>query len=358
MRTRAYLFVPALLPVLLSVSVVLSGIDISKVYNAAVCASIVTAIPGITAVNGTDSAVSEVYPESGFDGLFGNDVPTTETETVTAVKEYVTGSVETVTVGNIKKTTLSPYSAAVSSNNIYMSNNTGQKINISGLLSESLGFNVTKSDEPQILIYHTHTTESYMENEEAYAEGKGEPRTLDPDKNVVAIGNVIASELEKAGYTVIHDSTVHDHPGFTGCYSRSAETVKEYLKEYPTIKIAIDVHRDSIGGDGSNRVAPVVTVDGKEAAQVMLVMGSETGSVTGYPNWKENLKLALKLQNVFESRYPSFARSVLLRSAKYNQNLTTGSILIEVGSDANTFGQAMYSGELVGKSIAELLDSQ
>ena len=101
-----------------------------------------------------------------------------------------------------------------------------------------------------------------------------------------------------------------------------------------------------------------MTVDGREAAQVMLVMGSQTGSVSDYPNWRENLRLATKLQYVFESNYPQFARPMLLKSARYNQNLTTGSILLEVGSDANTFEQAKYSAELVGESLVLLLNSQ
>ena len=98
-------------------------------------------------------------------------------------------------------------------------------------------------------------------------------------------------------------------------------------------------------------------VDGKEAAQVMLVMGSETGTITDYPNWRDNLQLAIKLQSIFETKYPQFARSVLLKSAKYNQNVLKGSFLIEIGSDANTLEQALYSAELVSNSLITLLNS-
>ena len=121
--------------------------------------------------------------------------------------------------------------------------------------------------------------------------------------------------------------------------------------------MAIDVHRDSINQGDNDKIAPVVNINGREAAQVMLVMGSQTGSISDYPDWRHNLRFAMKMQNVFESKYPQFARALLLRSTKYNQNLTKGSVLIEVGSEANTISQAMYSAELIGKTLVEIFDS-
>ncbi len=261
-------------------------------------------------------------------------------------------------VGNIIQKTVSPYSANTSFSNVYINNKIKTSVDIKNGLTESLGYKIEKNSSPQILIYHTHTTESYLlEDKSAYTE-EDNTRTTDNTKNVVAIGEQIVEQLRNAGYEVIHDKTLHDYPGYTGSYTRSAETVKSILNKYPSIKIAIDVHRDSIASGNNDKIAPTILVDGKEAAQVMLVMGSQTGSVSGYPNWRENLKLAMKLQFVFESTYPSFARPILLKSAKYNQNLTTGSILLEMGSDANTLEQALYSGQLVGKSLVTLFDSQ
>lgn len=260
-------------------------------------------------------------------------------------------------MGSILKKSMSPYGANTKENNVYINNKMGEEIDIAADLSEKLGFEVTKSNEPQILIYHTHTTEAFMDDESQYYTDFDEPRTTDCEKNIVKIGEIIKEQLEKAGYKVVHDKTIHDYPAFSGSYNRSAETVNKALKEYPSIKIAIDVHRDTITS-GNDKIAPVVNINGKEAAQVMLVMGSQTGSVTNYPNWRQNLRLATKLQYVFESNYPQFARAMLLKSARYNQQLTTGSILLEVGSDANTFEQAKYSAQLVGQSLTVLLDSQ
>lgn len=300
--------------------------------------------------NGTQSDDTANASDSSTAG--GNDTNTSNDP------DSISAAVEEAVMGSIVKKTLSPYSANLINDSVCINNQSGAGVDISSELSKSLGFTVTKSDEPQILIYHTHTTESYMMSEDQYYTNADEPRTTDEAKNVVAVGKKIAEQLEAAGYAVVHDTTVHDYPGFTGSYTRSAETVQAALEKYPSIKIAIDVHRDSISSGESDKVAPVVTVDGREAAQVMLVMGSETGSVTGYPNWRENLRLAMKLQYLFETNYPQFARSLLLRSTKYNQNLTTGSILIEMGSDANTLDQALYSGELVGKALVLLLNSQ
>lgn len=268
-----------------------------------------------------------------------------------------TEAVEQKVLGNIVKRTMSPYGANTKFGAVNISNKTGVDIDIEKALKTPLSFDVEKSQQPQILIYHTHATEAFMNDESEYYTNRDEPRSTDTNVNIVKIGEQIAKRLNNAGYTVIHDKTLHDHPGYSGSYSRSLETIKTTLKKYPSIKIAIDIHRDSISSGKSDKVAPVVMVDGKEAAQVMLVMGSETGTITDYPNWRDNLQLAIKLQSIFETKYPQFARSVLLKSAKYNQNVLKGSFLIEIGSDANTLKQALYSAELVSNSLITLLNS-
>ncbi len=271
--------------------------------------------------------------------------------------QTVVSAVTKTVLGNIIKQTLTPYTANTVSGSVYVNNQCGENVDIDSLLKSDLSFKVSADGQPRILIYHTHATEGYMENESLYYKDTDEPRSTDCDKNVVKIGEVIAEKLTAAGFGVIHDKTLHDSTAFSGSYSRSAETVNAVLKKYPSVVIAIDVHRDSILGNGGDRVAPVVSIDGRDAAQVMLVMGSNTGAVTNHPKWRENLKLGVKLQNCFETSYPQFARALLLRSSRYNQNLTTGSILIEVGSDANTLEQAIYSAELVGESLVKLLNT-
>lgn len=293
----------------------------------------------------------DYYYESGQPQGTSDDSPITQ-----SAKDSVTVAVKEAVMGNIIKKTLSPYSSQLKYNNIYLSNSTSAEIDVGSELSKPLSFTVTNDSQPQVLIYHTHTTEGYMGSEEEYYTTADEPRTTDETKNIVAVGNVVKQRLESAGFSVIHDTTIHDYPGFSGSYSRSAETVKANLEKYPSIKVVIDIHRDSITS-GNDKVAPVVEVNGKEAAQVMLVMGSETGTITNHPNWRDNLRLALKLQYLFESTYPKFARTMLLRSTRYNQNLSKGAFLIEIGSEANTLEQALYSAELVGDTLTMLLKS-
>ncbi len=214
-------------------------------------------------------------------------------------------------------------------------------------------FSIQTDSTPQVLIMHTHTTESFEPYERAYYDSSFNYRTTDHSKNVVMIGNAIAAQLEAAGIGVIHDSTVHDYPSYTGSYERSAETVKNLLIQYPSIKIVLDIHRDAIGGNGVIK-QPVAEINGKKASQVMIISGCDDGSMN-MPNYLKNFRFACLLQQQMETDYPGLTRPILFDYRKYNQDLTTGSILIEVGSHGNTLDQVRYAGELIGSSLARAL---
>lgn len=256
--------------------------------------------------------------------------------------------------GKITTRYISPYTAPLSYDSVYLKNSTSLDINLKTLLNQKLKFKIEQNSQPQVLIMHTHTTESYMQKESEYYTEDDNPRSTDNSKNMVKIGSIIAQKLNDSGIKTLHDKTKHDYPEYTGSYGRSAATVNSYLKKYPSIKVVIDLHRDSVSTD-DGKAKLVTEIGGKKAAQVMLVMGSQSGSVKDYPNWKENLSLAVKLQQKLELQYPTLARPILLRSSKYNQNLTTGSFLLEVGTEANTMEEATYSAELVGNALADLL---
>ncbi len=357
MRFKGFVKVISTLLVLCFLVLGLLNVDWGAFVGRAVCFSVATTAPdGIFCLFDTDSAIGDTdNVPNGVTVQVGNAADGTLSQDG---DRNVSVEVKETVIGSIIKKTLSPYNAKLKADKVYINNSSGATVDIKSMLAAPLDFKVTKSSEPQILIYHTHATEAFMKDESQYLTDFDEPRSTDTGENIVKIGEVITQKLTDAGFAVIHDKTLHDHPGFSGSYNRSAETVKAIIKQYPSIKIAIDVHRDSISSGKSDKVAPVVKINDREAAQVMLVMGSQTGSVEDYPDWRENLKLATKLQYVFENSYPQFARAILLRSAKYNQNLTTGSFLIEVGSDANTLEQALYSAELVGESLIALLKSQ
>lgn len=258
--------------------------------------------------------------------------------------------------GQIIEKYISPYNASASYNKVFLKNNTGVKVDIKGLLEAKLGFTVTADNStPQVLIVHTHATESFMPADSDYYTSSFAPRSTENEKNMVKIGAIVAQKLNDAGIKTLHDVTLHDYPEYNGSYNRSASTVKSYLKKYPSIKIVLDLHRDAVSSGESDKVKLVTEIEGKKAAQVMLVMGSNTGGITSFPNWQENLKLAFKLQQSIETKYPTLARPLLLMSRIYNQNLTTGSLLLEFGTDANSFEEVWYSAELVGNALVETL---
>lgn len=217
-------------------------------------------------------------------------------------------------------------------------------------------FTLTDTDAPQILIMHTHTTESYLSDESDSYNTKFNFRTRDNSQNMVRVGEAIADALKEAGIGVLHDTTQHDYPSYTGSYARSAETVKQYLKEYPSIKIVLDIHRDAIGSDNTI-TAPTTTIDGRKAAQLMIISGCDDGTMD-MPDYLKNFGFAAALQNQIELMYPTLTRPVLFDYRKYNQDLTTGSLLVEIGSNANTLDQAVYTGKLLGNALAKLCELQ
>lgn len=206
----------------------------------------------------------------------------------------------------------------------------------------------------EVLIMHTHTTESYQPTLNEWFSKDFNTRTIDNSQNVTAVGDNIEAELKKAGIGVIHDRTLHDYPSYNGSYARSAVTTKEILAENPDIKVVLDVHRDAIQSNQDTMTAPVTKIDGKDAAQVMIISGCDDGTMN-MPNYMENLKLASLLQAQIETDYKSLTRPLLFDYRKYNQDLTTGSILLEMGGHANTLEEALYTGELVGASLAKAL---
>lgn len=280
-----------------------------------------------------------------------------ETSSVTQSTESVAVSATGTVQGAVIEKFISPYTANTSYNNVYLKNNTKLDINLKDFVNGKLGFGIEKNGKPQVLILHTHATESYLRHNENYYTDTDLSRTTDNEYNVVTLGKIIADKLNAAGITTLHDTTQHDYPSYSESYSRAAETISDYTEKYPSIKIVIDLHRDAIAANDTDKVKLTTEIDGKSAAQIMLVMGSQSGNVTNFPNWRENLKLATKLQQTVEIMYPSLARSIHFMSKNYNESLTTGSMLIEIGTDGNTLDEAKYSAELLSNALISLLNT-
>jgi len=216
-------------------------------------------------------------------------------------------------------------------------------------------FDITRQDEPVVLILHTHATESLVDSGTFYyyppftAE-----RTSDISRNIVLVGKELSMTLTSHNIPVIHNHTIHDYPSFRDSYRRSLETINEYIARYPSIRYVIDVHRDSIIAASGEKFRPVIQVDGQETAQVMIVTGTNNGGAY-HPNWRDNLTFSVHLQQIMNERYPMLARPINLRAQRFNQHTTGGSIILEIGSCGSSFDEALRAARLVGESLAELI---
>lgn len=229
------------------------------------------------------------------------------------------------------------------------------QINIENLLSKKADLSVSK-DEPAVLIFHTHTTETYQLVDRDYYPINNVTRSEDSARNMVRIGDALCEELEKAGIKYIHDTKIHDRR-YTGAYDNSRETAVEYLKKYPSIQVVLDVHRDAVERTDGTKIRPVAKINGKNAAQIMIISGcqEEGNGLTEFPDWKENLVFALQLQKTAEENFEGLMRPIYFCPRMYNMNLTHCSLLLEIGSDSNTLEEAEYSGRLIGNALSKLL---
>jgi len=220
----------------------------------------------------------------------------------------------------------------------------GIDIDAGELIARATNFEL--SDEPMILIVHTHATEAYCQTPGA--------RTTDTSQNVVHIGQLLAQTLNENGINTLHDTTLIDESGYYDAYSRAAEIIEGYLGKYPSIQMVIDVHRDSITDENGDQIALHAQIEDTSAAQLMFVMGTNTSGLY-HPNWQENLSFALKLQALCEKEAQGLFRDLNLRSQRSNQHLTPHSLLIEVGSAGNTLQEAETSIRYFAQQLSKLL---
>lgn len=229
-------------------------------------------------------------------------------------------------------------------------NETNFSIDVDVLSSEQLNFKLSPKG-PSVLIFHTHTTESYSKVYK-FLEGDEPGWDMNPKNNVVRVGAELSEKLKKTyGIDVIHNGTIHDHPSYSGSYNKSLNTVQSILKSYPSIKIVIDIHRDGLSENKQLRT--VKNINGVNVAQVMFVVGTNQSGLY-HPNWKQNLKLAIYLQNKLNSWCPGLARPINLRAGRFNQHVSAGALLIEVGGDGNTLEEAIASTAFLARAIGSI----
>jgi len=245
----------------------------------------------------------------------------------------------------------------------YIFNSTLYKPDIDELLQmnwidENYIQEISSNNLPQVLIVHTHTSESYFEEGVLwYEDGDGElARSQDPEENVIAVGNAVSQVLNRNGIPTLHCTVVHDTQ-YKDSYYRAKATIEYYLEKFPSIQLVIDIHRDAVIKSNGEMVRPVCDVDDKAAAQLMFVVGSDYGG-EACPSWKSNLALALQLREMLNDSYGNVCRPVSLRASTYNQELAQNSLLIEVGSCGNSIDEALRSAKIFAEALSKMLSKK
>lgn len=206
-------------------------------------------------------------------------------------------------------------------------------------------------ENKNIILFHTHTCESYTSSDLFPYTPTGNYRTIDLNFSVARVGDELENHLKQYGYNVIHNKAYHDYPSYNGSYANSLETVEGILNDTPS-DIILDIHRDAIGSRPD--YAPCVKIGDDIAAQIMFVIGTNEGGLW-HPNWQQNLKFAVKVQQKAEELYPGLFKPIMLTKYRYNQHTGKFASIIEVGATGNTLEQCNNSMKYLAKVLDEVI---
>ena len=237
--------------------------------------------------------------------------------------------------------------------NVYINNGSDAALDasmLSGDYAAKLG-----AEGPQVLIIHTHGSESYTMPPGQEYNVSDTFRTLDTNCNMIRIGDEMAQVLTDAGISVVHDRSLYDYPSYSGAYNRSLASIESYLQKYPSISFVLDVHRDAVQ-DANGQQFKLLCGEDKNAAQLEFVIGSNGGGLS-HDLWRENLKLACAVQETLYKDYPTLMRPVTVRNSRYNQHMTTGSLLVEVGTAGNSLEEAVNAARLFAAGFAKTIQN-
>lgn len=220
--------------------------------------------------------------------------------------------------------------------------------------------NALATDAPRVLIYHTHTWEAYEMTGQAQYEPTETWRTKDERHNMIRIGEALAQELTARGFFVVHDKTAFEPPNLSAAYTRSLKMLDDRLEAGETYDYIFDVHRDAYSGtyNGANSVQQ----DGQSVAYVMMLVGKGTGATgSGFderPDWPKNLELAQRITDEMNALLPGVSRDVKIKNGRFNQHVSTGALLIEVGNNRNTLDEALAACPVIAQAIAAVNEAR
>jgi stage II sporulation protein P len=304
-------------------------------------------------MSGAPPAAGETAPPSGGEPSPGGNAAAQEAENEDLGLYYDLSKEEAFEKDIQLPTVITKPAAETSAEAIAVNNKAGYDVNIAALLKEPLDISIS-GDSPAVLIIHTHGSEAYLPDKENNYEPSDPYRTQEKKYSVIRVGDELASVLAERGIAFIHDRNIYDYPSYQGSYSRSYEAIQSYLEQYPSIKIVIDLHRDAIEAADGSVYKTIAQIEDTTCAQVMLVMGTDAAGLK-HPKWRENFKLALHLQKEMNTLYPSLAKPVELSQYRYNQQATTGSMLLEVGCTGNTLQEALTAVRYFGEAAANVI---
>ena len=205
-------------------------------------------------------------------------------------------------------------------------------------------------ENKNVIIFHTHSCESYTSSEKYPYTPTGNYRTTDLNYTVTRVGTELENQLKNYNFNVVHNQDYHDYPSYNGSYTRSLKTVEGILETAPS-DIIIDLHRDAVGSRSD--YAPTVKIGDEEAAQIMFVIGTNNGGLW-HPNWNQNLKFAVKVQEKAEELYPGLFKPIMLTKSRYNQHTGKYANIIEVGATGNTLEQCLNSMKYLAKIMNDI----
>lgn len=225
-------------------------------------------------------------------------------------------------------------------------------VDVEAMLQAPLAWDLTQGG-PTVLILHSHATEGYTKAAgQTYTESSPY-RTLDEQYNVVRVGEYLAELLQAGGVEVIHDRALHDYPDYSGSYADARKTIAQYLQTYPSIRMVLDIHRDALDMSSEIQLSTEAVVNGQASSQLMMVVGTDAGG-SYHPRWQENMALAVKLHTQLEKTHPGICRPISFRTQRFNQDLSAGAMIVEVGAAGDTLEEALTATRALAEGILAL----